>query len=114
MRLSEPFKSFSSRETACFLRFIYWPEQAVPGNFAQLGDSLHVRGMPERSSLASGSLPAGAGMHVNAFVCWRSFLALQCPLHVPWQRIGPGPMLPQVTCTEHGPFTTLPPCPCRA
>ncbi|KAL4420213.1 hypothetical protein ABPG77_011037 [Micractinium sp. CCAP 211/92] len=41
VRLSEPFKSFSSRETACFLRFIYWPEQAVPGNFAQLGDSLH-------------------------------------------------------------------------
>lgn len=50
MRLSEPFKSFAPRETACFLRFLYWPEQAAPANFAHLGDSLHVRGAPPPAS----------------------------------------------------------------
>ncbi|KAL4451889.1 hypothetical protein ABPG75_007551 [Micractinium tetrahymenae] len=78
VRLSEPFKSFSTRETACLLRFMYWPEQATPANFAHLGDSLHVRKEPPAILLTDVSVEEAVRWTHVAEQCHLDRLRVRC------------------------------------
>lgn len=40
VRISEPFKSYCTYQVACFLRFIYHPEEACTANFKAMGSQL--------------------------------------------------------------------------